>query len=141
MIELKLRRGTFQHVESELYAYHDTKNEIVRLKNEILHGSPKPYDNIGGSRSNVPSDPTGKTAVLMMSHRKIEQLEHIVEAIDSVLERLPVEKKKLIQLRYWDKSRNLTWDGVAMQLDVSRRTAMNWRNGIIYAIAEKIGWR
>ena len=42
MIQIKLRRGTFQHVESELYAYHDTRKEIVRLKNEILHASAPP---------------------------------------------------------------------------------------------------
>jgi len=139
--ELKLRRGTFQHVESELYAYHDTKKEIVRLKNEILYASPNRDENVGGGRSNLPSDPTGRTATLLATHRKIEQLERIVEAIESVVERLPEKKKRLVQLRYWDKPRTLTWDGIALRLDVSRRTAMNWRDEIVYAIAEKLGWR
>jgi len=138
---IKLRRGTFQHVESELYAYHDTRKEIVRLKNEILHASAPPDENAGGSRGNMPGDPTGRTAVLMVTHRRIEQLERIVEAIESVVERLPEKKKQLVQLRYWDKPRTLTWDGIALRLDVSRRTAMNWRDEIVYAIAEKLGWR
>jgi len=80
--QVKLRRGTFQHVESELYAYHDTRKEIVRLKNEILHASAPPDENIGGGRGNLPGDPTGRTAVLMVTHRRIEQLERIVEAIE-----------------------------------------------------------
>jgi RinA family phage transcriptional activator len=141
MIETKLRRGTFQHVESELYAYHDTRKEIVRLKNEILHASTPPDENAGGSRGNMPGDPTGRMAVLMVTHRKIEQLERIVEAIESVVERLPEKKKQLVQLRYWVKPRTLTWDGIAMRLNVSRRTAMNWRDEVVYAIAEKLGWR
>jgi len=141
LIETKLRRGTFQHVESELYAYHDTKKEIVRLKNEILHASPNYDENVGGGRSNLPGDPTGRTAVLLVTHRRIEQLERIVEAIESVVERLPEHKKQLVRLRYWDKPRMLTWDGIAMRLDVSRRTAMNWRDEIVYSIAEKLGWR
>lgn len=141
MIENKLRRGTFQHVESELYAYHETKKEIVRLKNEILYASAPPDENIGGSRGNMPGDPTGRTAVLLVTHRKIEQLERIVEAIESVVERLPEKKKRLVQLRYWDKPRTLTWDGIALRLNVSRRTAINWRDQIVTSIAEILGWR
>lgn len=141
MNELKLRRGTFQHVESELYAYHDTKKEIVRLKNEILHASPVRDENVGGGRGNLPGDPTGRTAVLMVTHRRIEQLERIVDAIESVVERLPEKKKQLVKLRYWDKPRTLTWDGIALRLDVSRATAIRWRDEIVYAIAEKLGWR
>ena len=141
MIQIKLRRGTFQHVESELYAYHDTRKEIVRLKNEILHASAPPDENAGGSRGNMPGDPTGRTAVLMVTHRRIEQLERIVEAIESVVERLPEHKKQLVRLRYWDKPRTLTWDGIAMKLHISRRQAMRWRDEIVYDIAAKIGWR
>jgi RinA family phage transcriptional activator len=140
VIETKLRRGTFQHVESELYAYYETKKEIVHLKNEILHTSAPPNE-VGGSRGNTPGDPTGRTAVLLVTHRRIEQLERIVEAIESVVERLPEKKKRLVQLRYWDKPRTLTWDGIALRLDVSRATAIRWRDEIVYAIAEKLGWR
>lgn len=139
MIDTKLRKGTFQHVESELYAYHETKKEIVRLKKEILHASAPPNET--GSRGNMPSDPTGQTAVLLVTHRRIEQMERIVEAIESVVERLSEKKKKLVQLRYWDKPRTLTWDGIAMRLEIGRATAMRWRDEIVYAIAEKIGWR
>lgn len=141
MTELKLRRGTFQHVESELYAYHDTKKEIVRLKNEILYGTACQDENVGGGRSNLPSDPTGKTAVLMVSHRRIEQLERIVDAIESVVERLPHEKQRLVRIRYWTRPQRLTWDGIASELHVSRRQAMRWRDEIVHQVAVKIGWR
>ena len=136
----KLRTGTFKHVESELYHYHDTKKEIERLKKDILLSSTPP-DLTGGGKSNMPGDPTGQTATLMVTHRKIEQLERIVEAIESVVSLLPDEKKKLIKLKYWTKPQTLTWEGIAKELHVSRRTAINWRDDIVYAIAEKIGWR
>lgn len=137
----KIRKGTFQHIESELYAYHETRKEIVRLKNDILHGSGIGDENVGGGRSNLPGDPTGRTATLMMSHRKIEQLERIVDAIESVVDRLPDEKRKLVELRYWTKPQTLTWEGIARKINVSRRQAFNWRDEIIRAIADKIGWR
>lgn len=137
----KLTRGTMQHVESELQAYHETKKEIIRLKNEILYDTPSYHDNIGGSRSNQPSDPTASKAVLIVSHRKIEQLERIVEAIETIYERLPEEKQKLIRLKYWSKSRHLTWDGIAMEVGVHRATALRWRDEFVKAVADRIGWR
>lgn len=141
MIATKIRKGTFQHVESELFAYHETRKEIVKLRNEILFSSRAVDENIGGGRGNLPGDPTARTAVLMVTHRRIEQLERIADAIESVVGMLPPEKKKLVQLRYWDKPRRLTWDGIAEELHVSRRQAMRWRDEIVRAIAERIGWR
>ncbi|KIL35858.1 RinA family phage transcriptional regulator [Cohnella kolymensis] len=140
MLKPKIRKGTFQHVESELYAYHDTRKEIVRLKNEILYATATP-DNNGGGRSSLPSDPTGRTATLMVSHRRIEQMERIVEAIESVVDRLPKDKSDMIKMRYWARPQTLTWEGIALNLHISRRQIMNWRDDIIEAITDKIGWR
>lgn len=141
MSATKIRKGTFQHVESELYTYHETRKEIVRLKNEILYASGSTDENVGGGRGSLPGDPTSRTAILLSSHKKLEQLQNIVDAIESVVDRLTEDRKKLIRLRYWEKPQRLTWDGVAAELHVSRRTAMNWRDEIVRAIAEKIGWR
>ncbi|MGV3139433.1 transcriptional regulator [Brevibacillus agri] len=141
MSATKIRKGTFQHVESELYAYHETRKEIIRLENEILHGSKGDDENVGGGRGNLPGDPTSRTAILLSSHKKLEQLQNIADAIESVVDRLTEDRKKLIRLRYWEKPQRLTWDGIAAELHVSRRTALNWRDEIVSAIAEKIGWR
>lgn len=138
---IKLRRGTFQHVESELYAYHDTRKEIVRLKNEILYGKGSVDENVGGGRGSLPSDPTGRTAVLLTSHKKLEQLENIAQAIEKIVSRLPEDKLGLIQRRYWARPQTLTWDGLAMELNISRRTAINWRDEIVCAVAIEAGWR
>lgn len=50
MNELKLRKATFRHVESEIYNYHETQKEILKLKNNILHASPIPDLNGGAMR-------------------------------------------------------------------------------------------
>ncbi|AUS03462.1 DUF722 domain-containing protein [Paenibacillus larvae] len=139
--QTKLRRGTFQHIESELYSYHETRKEIIRLKNEILYGSTPADENVGGGRSNLPSDPTGEIAVLLTSHKKLEQLERIVNAIESVVEGLPEKKKEMIKLRYWTRPQTLTWEGVAQRIEKDRTTAIRWRNEIIREIANRIGWR
>lgn len=140
MVETKIKKGTFKHVESELYAYHETKKEIVRLKNEILHASAPP-DLAGGGKGNIPGDPTGRTATLLVTHRKVEQLERIVEAIEYVFANLPEPKQRLIKLKYWTRPQALTWEGIARELKCDRVTAIRWRNGIVLAIADRIGWR
>lgn len=139
MVIEKLRKGTFQHIESELSAYHETKKEIMRLRNDILDSSPVPDET--GVRGSLPGDPTGRKATLLVTHRRLEQLERIVEAIEAVVERLPPEKQELIRLRYWTRPQPLTWYGIGREVGCSRATALRWRNEIISAIAERLGWR
>lgn len=136
----KLRAGTFKHIESELFAYWDTVKEIARLQEEIIHATPD-IKNIGGGRSNLPGDPTGTTVVALVSHRRLEQLEKIVDAIQTVYERLPEDKKKLIRLKYWTHPQTLTWDGIARQVPISKRMALYWRDEIVLEIAHRLGWR
>lgn len=113
---------------------------MVRLKNEILYGSAAP-DNIGGGRSNLPGDPTGRTAIMLVTHRDIEHMQRIIDAISNVYEVLPGDKQKLVQLKYWKRPQTLTWEGIALEINVSRRQAINWRDEVIYAIARRLGWK
>lgn len=137
----KIKRGTFQHVESELYAYHDTLREIVRIKNDLLQGKTSEDENVGGGKSNLPGDPTGRTAILLVSHKRLEQMMNVVDAIESVVSGLPADRQKLIQLRYWTRPQTLTWDGIAAEIPAHRATVFRWRDGIITAIAARVGWR
>ncbi|QHT61708.1 transcriptional regulator [Paenibacillus lycopersici] len=138
---LKIKRGTFLHVESELYAYHDTLREIVRIKNDLLQGKTSEDENVGGGKSNLPGDPTGRTAILLVSHKRLEQMMNVVDAIESVVSGLPDDRQKLIQLRYWTRPQTLTWDGIAAEIPAHRATVFRWRDGIITAIAARAGWR
>ncbi|WP_309520783.1 transcriptional regulator [Brevibacillus agri] len=140
MSATKIRKGTFQHVESELYAYHETRKEIIRLENEILHGSKGDDENVGGGRGNLPGDPTATRGMLLATYRMLDRMREVVNAIDDVYGRLPADRKKLIELKYWRKPQTLTWDGIALEIGVSRRHAMRWRDGIVLAIAERLGW-
>lgn len=139
-----ISKGAFRHVESELYAYPDTKREIEQIRLEIQHPYERTEDvNIVKGKNSVkqPGDPTGRTATALATNRKLEQLERIVEVIDSVVDKLPDEKKELMRLWYWSQPRTLTWDGVALQIGKDRSTVIRWRNNIVRLIAEKMGWR
>jgi RinA family phage transcriptional activator len=137
---VKIRKGTFKHVESELFAYHDTRKEIIRLRNEILYSSTPPDTN-GGGKSNLPGDPTASKVSALTTNKRLEHLTSIADAIERTYERLPEEKKRLVNLYYWTKPQTLTWEGISLKLNVSRRWAIHWRDEVVYAIADKIGWR
>jgi RinA family phage transcriptional activator len=139
--KFKLKNGSFKHVESELYAYHDTKREIEMLRNDILYGTAPPDENVGGGRSSLPGRPTENKAIALVTNRQIVQLEAIIRAIDEVVGQLPSDKRKLVELKYWTRPQMLTWDGIAMNLCISRRTAERWRADIVNQIGVTIGWR
>ena len=137
---LKLDKRTFRHVEKELYDYPETKKEIQRLRNEILYRTAPPDENIGGSRGNMPGNPTEHIATALMTNRRIEYLERVINAIESVYERLPPEKKKLVELRYWSTWEK-SWSHIADAIGISVPLAYIWRREIVFAIAERLGWR
>lgn len=136
----KLRQGPFKHVESELYHYHETLREIQTIREEILHAAKPQDENIGGGKSNVPGNPTQSIAIALATNRKMDNLERVVQVIQFVYTGLPDEKKRLVELKYWQRPQTLTWDGIALRLNVSRRTALNWREEIVFAVAHLMGW-
>jgi RinA family phage transcriptional activator len=133
-------KAAFAHVEAELYMYHETLKEIERIREDILYGK-EIDENVGGGRGNLPSSPTERKTIAIVTHRRLQQLEQIADAIKTVYESLPEEKKRLIQLKYWTKPQRYTWEGIAEQLHISERQARRWRNEIVYAIMDFLGWR
>ncbi|WP_446662969.1 transcriptional regulator [Geobacillus sp. CCR] len=136
----KLHKGIVRYVEHNLYHYHDYVREIRRLRNDILYGVKITTDeNVGGGRGNLPSSPTERMTIELLTHRRLDTLERVTGAIKTVYESLPEEKKKLVRLKYWTRPQKYTWDGIAEQLHVSRITCLRWRDEIVYAIAEMLG--
>lgn len=140
-VATKLKKATFKHIESELYSYHDTLREIEFLRRNIMFCKENDDENVGGGRSSLPSSPTEKIGTRLATHKKLNQLEEVAHAIEKVYTGLPEDYQKLVRLKYWTKPQELTWDGIAMKIPVSRRTAFNMRDEVVHAISEVIGWR
>ena len=139
---IELTKITFKKIEAEWFNYFNTKREIALIREEIMNPFQEKVDeNIGGSRSNEVGRPTERIATRLSLNKQLNHLQDIVEAIDQVYEALPEEYQKLVKLRYWSKNRQLTWDGIALELNISKRQAMRWRDEIIQATSEVLGWR
>lgn len=137
MTATKMKPGTFKHIEAELAAYHDTQREIERRREEIMN--PTMTEELVGGKSNEPSDPTGRLATRLVMDKRLSELERIEQAITSVYDKLEEKPKQLVQMTYWTRHKK-TWEGMSMELEVGRTTLFRWRNEIINAIGERLGW-
>ncbi|MEX2461297.1 MAG: transcriptional regulator [Paenibacillaceae bacterium] len=135
-----LRKGVFQHVEAEIFAYPYRKREIARLREELLTPYQVVDSNVGGGKGNLPGDPTGKKAITLASNAKLHNLERVADAIDEVYNRLPAVKQEFIRVKYWTTPQRLTTIGICENLGISDRTFRRWRQQFIVAVAEILGW-
>jgi RinA family phage transcriptional activator len=142
LVDEKLKRATFKHIESELYSYKDTLKEIKRLRAEIMSDTKEHDENIGGGVSNVrvPGRPTERIATRLLTHKTLRNLEEIATAIEEVYEIVSEDHKKVIRTKYWS-NKHLSWEDVAIQCNMHRNTAMKLRRDVVLLIADKIGWR
>lgn len=137
----KLKKATFKHIESEIYSYHDTLKEIQFLRQEIMFTKENDDENIGGGRSSIPSSPTEQVATRLATHKRLNKLEEIANSIEKVYTGLPEDYQKLVRLKYWTRPQMKTWEGIAEDLHVNRATAMRWRDAVVNAVSEVLGWR
>lgn len=137
---IKPTKRTFKNAEAEWFNYHNTLREIATLREEIMNPRKEKDENIGGGQPNLPTAPTERRAIRLVTSKQLSYLTEIVESIERVYNALPDDYKKLVRVRYWSK-RNLNWDGIAQEIHVHRSTAIRWRNEIIQATIEVLGWR
>lgn len=137
----KLTKPTFKHIEAEWFAYYDTKSEINRIRQHIIHCTDSDDENTGGGKSNLPGAPTERIALRLTMNRKLQHLEEIASAIEKVYSALPEEYKKLVRYRYWSRNERYDWQQIADMLHIGRRTAIRRRDEIIQVTSEVLGWR
>ena len=138
---MKIDKRTFKYIEKEIYSLHDTLKEIKLIEYEILHGTDVDTDSPQPGRTSVRTinDTTAIKATELVEHKRLKRMKEKADAILKVYNSLPEEKKRLIELYYWDRPGELTWEGVAKELNMGRATAIRWRNSFVLKVAEEMG--
>ena len=134
---MRLRRELKAYIEAELRDFHQTKIDLVEAKDELILKSP--VTDPSGIRGTDTSRPTESKAMQLITNKRIKRAEQIVRAIEMVVNALPEEKYRLIEVKYWTKPQTLTDIGVAMEINCSRATLYNWIDGILLALAKEMG--
>lgn len=138
---MRIDKRTFKYIEKEIYSLHDTLKEIKLIEYEIVHGTDIDIDSPQPGRTSVRTinDTTAIKATELVEHKRLKRMKEKVDAILKVYNSLPEEKKRLIELYYWDRPGELTWEGVAKELNMGRATAIRWRNSFVLRVAEEMG--
>lgn len=134
---MKLDKSTYKYIESEIKHYHQTLKEYQNRKQEILHDR-NGADQVGG-QSNLPSAPTESYALRLIDDRRMTRLRVTVDAIESVLSSCNQKQSDFVRLYFFAKPQKKTIDGIASDLDISRRTLFRMRNEIVYSVAKLMG--
>ncbi|EBH4183327.1 DUF722 domain-containing protein [Listeria monocytogenes] len=138
----RLRKAQYKLIEDELRFYHSTKKELMEKEVNVTLGAwHREYideNQGGGSAGNVSNEVEDRVMLLQMD-KEISRLKNIINAIESVLNRLNDEDKQLIQFRYWDRSKP-TWVWIASKLNMDESTARRRNKTIILSIAERLGY-
>ncbi|EGM8709795.1 DUF722 domain-containing protein [Listeria monocytogenes] len=138
----RLRKAQYKLIEDELRFYHSTKKELMEKEVNVTLGAwHREYideNQGGGSAGNISNEVEGRVMLLQMD-KEISRLKNIINAIESVLNRLNDEDKQLIQFRYWDRSKP-TWVWIASKLNMDESTARRRNKTIILSIAERLGY-
>lgn len=131
-----MKSSTFKHIEAELESYWETKRDLARMEMDVILASPsEPLARVAGDFAL--SDPTGRRATVLALNRRINEMRRIVAAIETVLNNLDAESRKLVELRYFQRMRP---PQVARELGIDERTFYRWRKRIVYAVAAVLGW-
>lgn len=144
MQDIQITKPTFKKCESEWFNYYKTLKEIRLLEDAILHPYEEEPDDptiVKGATSvrNI-GDPTGSTAIRLTRHKQLNYLREIASAIETVYNELPKEHKRLIHSRYWSAG-GKSWNDIARDCNVSARQGQRWRDSVILATVEVLGWR
>ncbi|ACK39725.1 DUF722 domain-containing protein [Listeria monocytogenes] len=138
----RLRKAQYKLIEDELRFYHSTKKELMEKEVNVTLGAwHREYideNQGGGSAGNISNEVEDRVMLLQMD-KEISRLKNIINAIESVLNRLNDEDKQLIQFRYWDRSKP-TWVWIASKLNMDESTARRRNKTIILSIAERLGY-
>lgn len=132
-----MKRAVFRYVEAELFDYHHTRRELEDLRLAIMEEGPDPGLVVMDSRARPPSDSTYEKTARLLTNRRLRKMEETVRAVDRVVERLPADRQRLVELKYFrGRLSNL---GVADELNVSLRTFYRWRDEVVVAVAVEMG--
>ena len=127
-------------LEYILLEYLDYPSYIKQVEEELLNPHTVDVDeNIGGGRGSHLSNPTERIALSIVDDKRLNRIQAQQQAVDKVYQESLPKTQEIIREYYWQRPRTKTWDGVAKQVNYSRRQCHNLRNDFFDRLADELG--
>lgn len=137
-LDYEVTEPTFKYIESLWFRYLDMVDKMKAIEIDVIHDTD---DNAGIKSKGTTSNPTEARVLRkerLRDGKQYKTLENNVKVIESVLNSLPDEYKKVVRSRYFTKY-SKKWDKIAAETGYSERHARRIRDMVIVATAEKLG--
>lgn len=133
---MKIPKHILKYLEGELVNYPTNKKALAQAKQNIYLQQSADSFTSTGPKTNYASSNVENKVLYLLSDRNILRLEHVVTAIEDVLQELPAEYRKLIELRYF---KAYSVQKAAMELNICVRNVFNWRDKAMHFFALRLG--
>ena len=132
-------KTTFNFLQKVAYDYKDTLRLIDEIENDIIH-SKQEKDDIQAGRTSVRNntDITAIKATTLVENERLQMLRKQTQAVEYALKNLIDIKREFIELVYWQESRR-SIISIAIDNNLSERTAYRWRREFLSLIGKKLG--
>ena len=124
-------------VEYKLEHIKEIEKDLAMYKREMIPSAVPSYSGMPGGGGGE-SRPSENVAVRMTTDAFANEAEKTVRAYHRVLDSLDPVDKKLIDMCYWKRSHNK--EGAAVILHISKTNAYDRINGILFALAQEMGY-
>jgi RinA family phage transcriptional activator len=141
--EERIEQHIFRFVERELYNYPINKKLVEnweKEKEELIGGARSTLSGDGSGRfaENKITNPTSAEVLRLLAlENKVNRARWYVQAIDDVLELLPEEDRRLVELKYFQGF--LTNVGVARELNIGQTVFYERRAKLVEKFAIRMG--
>ncbi len=135
---MKLSKEVRAYIAEELRNYYRIKKELDSAERDIILTSPQ-RDINSHVKSTRTSKPVESAVIKIHLDKRIKHMRRIISAIEFVIDDLPKEKKKFVELKYWKRGKRITDIGIARQIPCDKSTLYRWNNEIVSDIAKELG--
>lgn len=130
----------FKLAEKMLRDYASNKRKLEEMVKDIQLSTPV-FDDNGGGRANIPSNPTERTVFKILNDARISYLNTWINAIEKTFTQLDAEKQRFVRLAYWECNSDVSWKEQAVRCSLTYPTLNRWRKAIILKLCEEVGAR
>ena len=131
--------GTFKQIEIILQEYPRYEEYIKRREEELLNPYTPQDTNQGGGKSNRTSDTTAVKAITLADDRILQRIKFQHQAVKRTYESADEITQDIIEEYYFKQPRTKTWDGIALQVNSSKRTCFRIRKAFFSKLADELG--
>lgn len=97
-------------------------------------------ENIGAGKSNMPGNPIEREVLKRFNDKKYNNLDNIVSSVEKLIANVDGETLDIMKMKYWSDLDEYSWDDIADELFISRRTLGRRRDKWLLLLAEYMGY-